>query len=173
MVDLEDDHSPGAFAAALPSAFAIVGQPDLPAEVLHEAAALRAIVNVEGNFFPNVDYPTAFARGIRVLGCGSAYSQAVAEYALGLALDLARGISREDRAMRRNGEAYTADSNLDAILLRKADGRLRRIRQPGPRRPAAAGPVRADDPGVRSLAARRRPRRRGRHPLDAGRHPHR
>ena len=120
VVDLEDDHSPGAFAAALPSAFAIVGQPDLPAEVLHEAAALRAIVNVEGNFFPNVDYPTAFARGIRVLGCGSAYSQAVAEYALGLALDLARGISREDRAMRRGSEAYTADGNLDAILLRKA-----------------------------------------------------
>jgi phosphoglycerate dehydrogenase-like enzyme len=121
VVDLEDDHSPGAFTAALPSAFAIVGQPDLPAEVLHDAAALRAIVNVEGNFFPNVDYPTAFARGVRVLGCGTAYSQAVAEYALGLALDLARGISREDRAMRRGGEAYTADSNLDAILLRKAN----------------------------------------------------
>ena len=120
VVDLEDHHSPDAFAEALPSAFAIVGQPDLPAEVLHRASALRAIINVEGNFFPNVDYPTAFARGVRVLGCGTAYSQAVAEYALGLALDLARGISREDRAMRRGGEAYTADSNLDAILLRKA-----------------------------------------------------
>ena len=60
------------------------------------AEKLRVIMNVEGNFYPNIDYPTAFVRGVRVLGCGPAYAQPVAEYSLGLALDLARGISRED-----------------------------------------------------------------------------
>jgi phosphoglycerate dehydrogenase-like enzyme len=121
VIDLEADPSPATFEAALPEAFAIVGQPDLPQAVLDRAPRLRAILNVEGNFYPNVDYGACFARGIRVLGCGPAYAQAVAEYALGLALDLARGISREDRAFRAGHERWVADGNADAILLRHAD----------------------------------------------------
>ncbi|WP_223064912.1 MULTISPECIES: NAD(P)-dependent oxidoreductase [unclassified Streptomyces] len=110
-----------AFDKALPDAFAVVGQPDLPAERLARAGELRALLNVEGNFFPNVDYDVCFRRGIHVLGCGPAYAQAVAEYALGLALDLARGISREDRAFRAGRERYVSDGNADAVLLRGAD----------------------------------------------------
>ncbi|HEY5785371.1 MAG TPA: NAD(P)-dependent oxidoreductase [Microlunatus sp.] len=120
VVDLSDDHDPGSFDAVLPEAFAIIGQPDLPPDRIARATNLRAICNVEGNFFPNVDYAGAFARGIHVLGCGPAYAQAVAEYALGLALDVARGISREDRAFRSGTERYVIDGNADAILLRGA-----------------------------------------------------
>lgn len=120
VIDLEGNHDPAAFEAALGRAFAIIGQPALPAERLAQASQLRAICNVEGNFFQNVDYPAAFARGIRVLGCGPAYAHAVAELALGLALDLARGISREDRAFRTGNERYVAAGNLDAVLLRGA-----------------------------------------------------
>jgi phosphoglycerate dehydrogenase-like enzyme len=119
VVDIEG--RPELVDEALPRAFAVVGQPDLPAERLAAAPSLRAVLNVEGNFYPNVDYATCFARGIHVLGCGPAYGQAVAEYALGLALDLARGISREDRAFRAGQERYVAESNSDAILLRGAD----------------------------------------------------
>ena len=107
--------------AALPEAWAVVGQPDLPTARLARAPHLRAVINVEGNFYPNVDYPTCFARSIRVLGVGPAYAQAVAEHALGLALDLARGISREDRAFRAGRERYLGAGNADAILLRHAD----------------------------------------------------
>ncbi|WP_404194450.1 NAD(P)-dependent oxidoreductase [Streptomyces tauricus] len=110
-----------AFDRALPDAFAVVGQPDLPAERLARAGELRALLNVEGNFFPNVDYDECFRRGIHVLGCGPAYAQAVAEYALGLALDLARGISREDRAFRAGRERYVSDGTADSVLLRGAD----------------------------------------------------
>ncbi|MFJ2262131.1 NAD(P)-dependent oxidoreductase [Streptomyces sp. NPDC087844] len=110
-----------AFDRALPGAFAVVGQPDLPAERLERAGELRALLNVEGNFFPNVDYDMCFRRGIHVLGCGPAYAQAVAEYALGLALDLARGISREDRAFRAGRERYVSDGTADSVLLRGAD----------------------------------------------------
>ena len=110
-----------ALDAALPDAWAIVGQPDLPVERLERSPRLRAVLNVEGNFYPNVDYPTCFARSIRVLGCGPAYAQAVAELALGLALDLARGISREDRAFREGRERYLGEGNEDAVLLRHAD----------------------------------------------------
>ncbi len=105
------------FDALLPQAFAVVGQPDLPGTRLEAAPQLRALLNVEGNFFPNVDYARCFRQGIHVLGCGPAYAPAVAEYALGLALDLARGISREDRAFRAGHEAYVSASTGDSILL--------------------------------------------------------
>ena len=51
VVDLEDDPNPDSFTAALPDAFAIIGQPDLRTEVLNAASQLKAIVNVEGNSF--------------------------------------------------------------------------------------------------------------------------
>jgi len=121
VVDLEGDPAESAVDAALPEAVAIIGQPDLPRERLDRALRLRALLNVEGNFFPNVDYPSCFERGIHVLGCGPAYSQAVAEYALGLAIDLARGISREDRAFREGRERWVSASTADSILLRGAD----------------------------------------------------
>jgi phosphoglycerate dehydrogenase-like enzyme len=107
-----------ALDAALPGAFAVIGQPDLPRERLEKAPHLRAVLNVEGNFFANVDYEACYERGVHVLGCGPAYAQAVAEMALGLALDIARGISREDRAFRGGTEHYVADGNEESVLLR-------------------------------------------------------
>jgi phosphoglycerate dehydrogenase-like enzyme len=120
VIDLEAEPEEQLFMEKLPEAFAIIGQPDLDAASLNRAKSLKALINVEGNFFPNVDYPTAFRNGVRVLGCGTAYSQAVAEYSLGLALDLARGISREDHAARNRSEHYVSASNADAILLQHA-----------------------------------------------------
>lgn len=106
---------------ALPETFAIVGQPDLPTERIGRAPKLRALLNIEGNFYPNVDYHSCFDRGVHVLGGGPAYAQAVAEYALGLAIDIARGISREDRAFRAGRERYLGEGNADAILLRHSN----------------------------------------------------
>jgi phosphoglycerate dehydrogenase-like enzyme len=117
VVDLEGDDRPDALDNALHRAFAVIGQPDLPRQRLEKATRLRAIVNVEGNFFPNVDYSACAEFGIYVLGCGPAYAQAVAEHSLGLALDIARGISREDRAFRGGTEHYVADRNEDSVLL--------------------------------------------------------
>jgi phosphoglycerate dehydrogenase-like enzyme len=118
--DVREVLDPGdpAVDAALPECFAVIGQIDLPRSRLDAAPGLRAVLNVEGNFYPNVDYAACFDRGVHVLSCGPAYAQAVAEYALGLALDLARGISREDRAFRRGEEAYLAAGNVGSILLR-------------------------------------------------------
>jgi phosphoglycerate dehydrogenase-like enzyme len=121
LLDEADPEVEARFDALLPEAFAIIGQPALPAERLERAGQLRALINVEGNFFPNVDYTTCFARGVQVLGCGPAYAVAVAEYALGLALDLARGISREDRAFRAGRESYVSASTQDSILLTGAE----------------------------------------------------
>lgn len=118
VADLSETNDETRFDQLLPEAFAVIGQPDLPVDRLVRAGNLRALLNVEGNFYPNVDYPTCFDLGIAVLGCGPAYAQAVAEFSLGLALDLARGISREDRAFRIGQENYLGQSTADSILLR-------------------------------------------------------
>ena len=101
----------------LPEAVAILGQTAMPRERLERAPQLRAIVNVEGNFLPNVDYGAALDRGIHVLNASPAFALPVAELALGMAIDLARGISAADRAMRAGTESYGLESNAAAFLL--------------------------------------------------------
>ncbi|MCU1404842.1 MAG: hydroxyacid dehydrogenase [Glaciihabitans sp.] len=120
VIDNEAHPDDADFYRRLPDAFAVVGQPDLNGAALAGADQLRAILNVEGNFFPNVDYPVAFALNVRVLGCGTAYAQAVAEYSLALALDIARGITREDHNTRAGSTAMVSGSTADSILLRGA-----------------------------------------------------
>jgi len=105
----------------LPEAAVLIGQTPLPRERLDRATRLKAIINVEGNFQPTVDYDTCFARGIHVLGVGNAFAPAVAEMTLGLALALARGIPEGDRLFRRGKEVYGRFSNQDAFLLSGAE----------------------------------------------------
>src|SRR5688572_12994167 len=117
----EDGPMPDALVEEhLPRAVAIVGQTAMPAERLERAPALRAIVNVEGNFLPNVDYAACLDRGVHVLNASPAFALPVAEAALGMAIDLAREISAADRAMRAGTESYGLDSNADAFLLTRA-----------------------------------------------------
>ncbi|MDA3958081.1 NAD(P)-dependent oxidoreductase [Oceanispirochaeta sp.] len=101
----------------LEGTFALIGQMDLPEERLKRAPDLKAIFNVEGNFYQNIDYDYCFRNNIHVLNCGAAYSQAVAEMSLGMALDLSRGISREDRRFREGREVYLSDGCRDSVLL--------------------------------------------------------
>ncbi len=90
----------------LPELIAIVGQTALPVERLERAAQLKAVLNVEGNFLPNIDYPGCFARGIDVLGIGPVFGPPVAEMALGLALAAARDIPRGDAEIRAGTEIH-------------------------------------------------------------------
>lgn len=106
--------------AALPRVSAVLGQTALDARRLAAAPLLRAIINVEGNFQPNVDYAACLRRGIEVLCVAPAFALPVAEMALGFALDLARGITAGDRAMREGREQYGRAGNGEAILLSRA-----------------------------------------------------
>ncbi|MGZ8632573.1 MAG: NAD(P)-dependent oxidoreductase [Solirubrobacteraceae bacterium] len=107
--------------AHLADTVAIVGQTDLDAARIARAPALRAVVNVEGNFLRNVDYEACFARGIHVLVASPAFAPAVAEAALGMAIDLARGIGAADRAMRAGTETYGLEANRGSFLLAGSD----------------------------------------------------
>jgi phosphoglycerate dehydrogenase-like enzyme len=97
------------FEALLPRMELLLGQSDMPRERLTRAPRLRAIINVETNFLQNVDYEACFARGVHVLTPSSAFARPVAEMTLGLAIDLCRGITRADRAMRAGTERWLLD----------------------------------------------------------------
>ena len=105
------------FEKALPDAEILIGQSDMPRERLERAKSLRAIFNVEGNFLPNIDYQYCFQHGIRVLVVSPAFAVSVAEMALALGLDLARGVSLNDRAMRERRESYGLVSNQGFSLF--------------------------------------------------------
>jgi phosphoglycerate dehydrogenase-like enzyme len=95
--------------ALLPEAELLIGQTDMPKPRLDRAPKLRAIVNVETNFLQNVDYETCFQRGIHVITPSSAFARPVAEMALGMAIDLCRGVTTADRAMRAGKEKWLLD----------------------------------------------------------------
>jgi phosphoglycerate dehydrogenase-like enzyme len=95
----------------LPEASLLIGQTAMPRERIERARQLKAIFNVETNFLPNVDYRACQERGIWVLAPTAAFATSVAEAALAMAIDLARGISAADRAFRAGTETYGSPSN--------------------------------------------------------------
>ncbi|MDQ0560128.1 phosphoglycerate dehydrogenase-like enzyme [Rhizobium mesoamericanum] len=101
--------------ALLPDTVLIFGQTDMPKQRLDRAPRLRAIINVESNFLPNIDYQACVERGIWVITPASAFASPVAEAALGMAIDLARGITKADRQFRAGVEAYGLAGNNETF----------------------------------------------------------
>ncbi len=104
--------------AILPEATYVIGQTDMPQSRLKSAPHLKAIINVEGNFLPNIDYDYCFARNIHVLATSPVFAHPVAEIGLGLALSLARQIPQADQAFRQGQELYGLTGSHSAVLLR-------------------------------------------------------
>jgi phosphoglycerate dehydrogenase-like enzyme len=110
--------APDAFIDAhLSETTILVGQADMPLARLDKAPKLRAIINVKGNWEPNIDYFAAQARGIYVLSAAPMMAPAVAEYLLGLAIDLGRGITPAHEIFRRGEERYGIAGNRQAYSL--------------------------------------------------------
>lgn len=99
----------------------ILGQPHISDSVLAQMTKLKAVLNVETNLINNMPYPTMFERGIHVLTTGAVFAKPVAELGLGLALDLARGITDADLAFRNGTEQWGGDSNVYARMLGGSD----------------------------------------------------
>jgi len=99
----------------------IMGQFDMPPERLEQCPNLRAVINLEGNFLPNIDYDYCFRHGIRVLTVSHVFAAPVAEIGLAMAIDLGRGITRSDRLMRRRAEKWGLGANQNALTLFDAD----------------------------------------------------
>lgn len=95
----------------------IIGQTAMDQERLDRAPNLEAIINVKANWEPNVDYAYAQSKGIHVLSAAPAMAPAVAEFCLGQAINLARGLPEADRDFRAGIERYGIAGNGDAYSL--------------------------------------------------------
>lgn len=103
----------------LANAVAILGQSAMPRERLDRAPNLRLIVNMEGNFLPNIDYEECHRRNIYVTVIAPVFGVPVAEMALGMAISAARGIAEGDAKVRAGNESlYGVDDTEQSFLLR-------------------------------------------------------
>jgi len=99
----------------------VLGQPPIAADMLARMTSLKCVLNVESNLIDNMPYQTLFERGIHVVTTGAVFAVPVAELGLGLALDLARGITAADRAFRNGRELWGGEGNTEARLLSGAE----------------------------------------------------
>lgn len=101
----------------LPRADVIIGQTHLDAGRIERAERLKAVINVKGNWEPHIDYHLLQARGVYVLSIAPCMGPAVAEWCLGAAIDLGRGITKADGLFRAGEETYGIAGNRDAVSL--------------------------------------------------------
>ncbi|NJO36829.1 MAG: hydroxyacid dehydrogenase [Rhizobiales bacterium] len=101
----------------LPRADIIIGQTHLDRARIDRAERLKAVINVKGNWEPFIDYDHLQARGVYVLTVAPCFGPAVAEWCLGAAIDLGRGITRADGLFRAGREAYSLFGNRQAVSL--------------------------------------------------------
>ena len=123
---------------------------------LARAPYLRAVLNVEGNFLPNVDYPACFARGIDVLGIARSSANPSRRSRSGWRSPQPGTFHVAIRDPRRHGDDVRRRFERRLVPARRQDGRSRRLRQPGTRVAAAARAVSLRAARARSLAPRRR-----------------
>ncbi len=95
----------------------LVSQQSMDKKRLSQAEKLRAIINVETNFLPNVDYEYCFSHGIHVLTPASVFAVPVAELGLGMAISIARDIHSAHQDFIHSNEAYGLSGNNRAELL--------------------------------------------------------
>jgi phosphoglycerate dehydrogenase-like enzyme len=117
VVDWDGSDREAFYARELPQAEILMSQQAMGRGRLDIAGKLRAIINVETNFLPNVDYEECFRRGIHVLAPGGVFALPVAEMALGMALSLARNIHGEHAAFLRGEEKWLFEGNRESELL--------------------------------------------------------
>ena len=117
VVETDEQALPNLGAETLANTRYILGQPSLSEQTLERMTELRAVLNVESNLIDNMPYARLFGRGIHVLTTGAVFAVPVAELGLGLALDLARGITDADLAFRQGKEAWGGEGNANARLL--------------------------------------------------------
>jgi len=98
--------SPEEIMSHIEDAAAIIGTQPLPRELLLKAKNLKVLAETSGSFRRNIDYETAFKKGIVILRCGAAFASAVAEMALTLALALVRNIVKYDKQMKEGTEEW-------------------------------------------------------------------
>ncbi|MBO4369877.1 MAG: dihydrofolate reductase [Paludibacteraceae bacterium] len=128
--------------ANLSMADALIPMFDLPVDagLIEAAERLQVIANV-GVGYNNIDLEAARRRGIAVCNTPYPVTEPTAELAMGLMIDVARGISLSDRRMRSQSERWGVMENIGHGVYGKILGIVGfgRIGQSLARRAAACG----------------------------------
>jgi phosphoglycerate dehydrogenase-like enzyme len=108
------------FAAALPEADAVVfGRWPWGRDALrHAGPRLKALLEVSGGHWHDLDYADALKRGLYVGSCAHAFAEPVAEMGLALTLAASRGLAANDRRFRTGQERWMYAGCADAFMLR-------------------------------------------------------
>lgn len=117
VIEIDPAEREAAYERHLPEADIVISQQAMEADRLSQAAKLKALINVETNFLPNVDYDACLRRGIHVLTPASVFALPVAEMGLCMALSLARGVHSSHSDFLSANEKYGLDGNTQAELL--------------------------------------------------------
>lgn len=117
LVEVETDGLDTLPDATLAEVRYVLGQPPIPADLLARMPALKAVLNVESNLFPNMPYDILFQRGIYTLTTGAVFAEPVAEIGLAFALNLLRDVVEADNAFAEGRELWGFEGNTRARLL--------------------------------------------------------
>ncbi|WP_420334983.1 NAD(P)-dependent oxidoreductase [Roseibium sp.] len=117
VIEIDPAEREAAYARHLPEADIVISQQAMEADRLEQALKLKALINVETNFLPNVDYDACLRRGVHVLTPASVFALPVAEMGLCMALSLARGVHSSHSDFLSANERYGLEGNMEAELL--------------------------------------------------------
>ncbi|MET1416491.1 NAD(P)-dependent oxidoreductase [Roseibium sp. HPY-6] len=117
VIEIDPSERDAAYERYLPEADIIISQQAMEADRLERAAKLKALINVETNFLPNVDYAACLRRGVHVLTPASVFALPVAEMGLCMALSLARDVHSSHSDFLSGNEKYGLEGNTEAELL--------------------------------------------------------
>ncbi len=117
VIEVTPDNREAQYAEHLPDCEVLISQQLMDQARIDTAKKLRAIINVETNFLPNIDYERCFERGIHVLAPSAVFAVPVAEMGLGMALSLARDIAGGYMDFVAAKEKYGLAANEGAELL--------------------------------------------------------
>lgn len=117
VIEIDPAEREEAYERHLPEADIVISQQPMEADRLERAAKLKALINVETNFLPNVDYAACLRRGVHVLTPASVFALPVAEMGLCMALSLARGVHSSHNDFLSANEKYGLEGNTQAELL--------------------------------------------------------
>ena len=117
VIEIDPSEREAAYERYLPEADIVISQQAMEADRLALAGKLKALINVETNFLPNVDYAACQRRGVHVLTPASVFALPVAEMGLCMALSLARGVHSSHGDFISANEKYGLEGNTEAELL--------------------------------------------------------
>ena len=172
VLEADPDHIAGLDPAISPAPATSSASRGSPARRWRPCPRSAASSTSSRNLLDNMPYELLFQRGVHTVTTGAVFAEPVAELGLGLALDLARGITEADTPSAKAASSGRRGQPRRPPALGLRD-RPHRLRRPRPRAPPPARGLPRPRPRLRPLAAALGPPRARRRARPSGDRPRR